>query len=136
MRRDGQRASEIKLAGPVEPGPLRLAKRCGSQSGVGLLASGLEIPCDLREVEHPEGRFRREDGSRYDICVMEVRTFPDFRPPAVPRANFVGDCADNQPGVIRLGNVRQSSFRLCLISPGESLGTLAAAAKASGTVAA
>jgi len=128
------------LAGPVvrpaERGPLRLAERCGPRRGAGLLASGVEIPCDLREVEHPEGRFRREDGSRYDICVMEVRTFPNFRPPAVPRSNFVGDCADNQPAVIRLGNVRQSSFRLCLISPGEALGTLATAAKSSATVAA
>ena len=87
------------------------------------------------EIEHPEGRFRREDGTRYDLCVMEARTHPNLRAPAVSRANFIGDCADNQPAVIRLGNVRQSSFRLCLISAGEALGALAAAAKASATVA-
>jgi hypothetical protein len=94
----------------------------------------MEIPCDLREIEHPEGRFGREDGTRYDICVMEAQTQPNLRAPAIPRANFIGDCADNQPAVIRLGNVRQSSFRLCLISPGGALGTLAAAGKSSGTV--
>ncbi len=128
MQRDGEQASELKLArtpsGSATP-----------RSGLGLLPTGVEIPCDLREVEHPEGRFRREDGSRYDICVMEVRWIPNLRAPAVPRENFVGDCADNQPAVIRLGNVRQSSFRLRLISPGAALGTLAAAAKSSGTVA-
>ena len=102
---------------------------------MGLLPNGVEMPCDLREIKHPEGRFRREDGTRYDICVMEARTEPNLRAPAVSRANFVGDCVDNQPAVIRLGNVRQSSFRLCLISRGEALGTLAAAAKSSGTVA-
>ncbi len=137
MRCDGEIASEILLAGPGErsSGTLRLAERGGPRSGVALDASGAEIPCDLREIEHPEGRFRREDGTRYDVCVMEVRTNPDLRAPAMSRANFIGDCADNQPAVIRLGNVRQSSFRLCLISPGEALGTLAAAAKSSGTFA-
>lgn len=129
MPHKGQQASEVRLAGP-----LRLAERRGPRSGAGLLASGVEIPCDLREVEHPEGRFRREDGSRYDLCVMEVRTFPNFRPPAVPRANFIGDSADNQPAVIRLGNVRQSSFRLCLVSPGAAFGTLAAASKSAASV--
>lgn len=133
--------SEMELAGPTarpaEQGPprLRLAERGRPRSGLGLRVDGVEIPCDLREIEHPEGRFRRDDGTRYDICVMEVRTHPNLRAPAIPRANFVGDCADNQPAVIRLGNVRQSSFRLCLVSPGDALGTLAAAAKSSTTVA-
>ncbi len=128
MQRDEQQASELKLARPPS-GPATL------RSGLGLLPTGVEIQCDLREVDHPEGRFRREDGTRYDICVMEVRSIPNLRSPAVPREHFVGDCADNQPAVIRLGNVRQSSFRLQLISPGAALGTLAAAAKSSGTVA-
>ena len=97
----------------------------------GLLSTGIEIPCVLRTVEHPEGRFRRPDGARYDLCVLEVLADPGFRPPAVSRAEFVGDRADNLPVVIRLGNVRQSSFRLRLISPGGALGTLAAAAKSS-----
>jgi hypothetical protein len=137
MRCEGQGASEIAPAErpAAVGGGLRLAERGGSLSGIGLRPDGVEIPCDLREIEHPEGRFRRENGRRYDICVMEVLTHPHLRAPAVSRANFVGDCADNRPGVIRLGNVRQSSFRLCLISPGDALGTLAAAAKSSATVA-
>lgn len=94
----------------------------------GLLPSGISLECDLREIDHPEGRFRRADGSRYDICAMGVQT-QDFRPPAISRENFVGDGADNRVAVIRLGNVRQTSFRLCLIAPGAAFGTLAAAAK-------
>ncbi len=101
--------------------PLRLAK--------GLLSSGVEFDCTLQEISHPEGRFRRADGSRYDLCVLEVLADPGFRPPAVSRAEFVGDGADNLPVVIRLGNVRPSSFRLRLISPGGALSTRAAAAK-------
>ncbi|MEO6872320.1 MAG: hypothetical protein ABI233_08905 [Chthoniobacterales bacterium] len=108
--------------------------RAQSYLGKGLLSSGAEIECTLRAIEHPEGRFRRDDGTRYDLCVLEVLRDPGFRAPAVSRAEFVGDCADNQPVVIRLGNVRQSSFRLRLISPGGALGTLAAAAKSSATV--
>ena len=100
----------------------------------GMLSSGVEIDCTLREVTHPEGRFRRDDGTRYDLCVLEVLADPGLRPPAVSRAEFVGDGADNLPVVIRIGNVRQSSFRLRLISPGGSLGTLAAAAKPSARV--
>ena len=140
MHCDGHSGSEIELAGPtVRPAAeglprLRLAQRGGSCRGLGLRADGVEMPCDLREIEHPEGRFRRENGTRYDICVMEALTHSNLRAPAIPRANFVGDCADNLPTVIRLGNVRQSSFRLCLISPGEALGTLAAASKSAGTV--
>lgn len=132
MQRDGEQASELQLAQP--PISLALAESVASRSDLGLLPTGVEIPCDLREIEHPEGRFRREDGSRYDICVMDVRWIPNLRAPAVPREHFVGDCADNQPAVIRLGNVRQSSFRLQLISPGAALGTLAAAAKSSASV--
>ena len=94
-----------------------------------LLSSGVAIECDLREIAHPEGRFMREDGTRYDICVMELFADPTLRPPAVSRANFVGDRTDTQAGVIRLGNVRQSSFRLCLISPGEAFGTSTATSK-------
>jgi len=30
-----------------------------SGSNRGLLSSGVEIDCDLREIEHPEGRFAR-----------------------------------------------------------------------------
>ncbi len=135
---DGAMAS--LLAGPVQarakppPPQLSEAEQAEARSHCGLLADGVEIPCDLRVVEHPEGRFRREDGSRYDICVMEVLTQPNLRAPAVSRAEFVGDCADNQPAVIRLGNVRPSSFRPRLISPGEAFGTLAAAAKSTGDV--
>lgn|GEM_PF-6333705 len=95
----------------------------------GLLSSGLAIECTRREIAHPEGRFRRADGTRYDICVMEVMADPSLRPPAISRANFVGDGADTRPGVIRLGNVRQSSFRLQLISAGAAFGTLAADGK-------
>ncbi len=94
-----------------------------------LLSTGVAIECDLREIEHPEGRFMRNDGTRYDICVMEMMAEPTLRSPAISRANFVGDRADNQAGVIRLGNVRQSSFRLCLIAPGEAFGTSAAGGK-------
>lgn len=130
MQRDGEQASELKLARP----PVSPAASHTPRSGLGLLPTGVEIPCDLREIAHPEGRFRREDGSRYDICVMEVRFIPNLRAPAMSREHFSGDCADNQPAVIRLGNVRQSSFRLRLISPGAALGTLAAAAKSSASV--
>ncbi len=121
-----EHASETAPAGSAS---LRLAHPIPIPRNQGLLSTGIEITCDLREIAHPEGRFQRADGTRYDICVMEVRHIPDLRPPAVARANFIGDCADNQPAVIRLGNVRQSSFRLQLISPGAALGTLAAAAK-------
>jgi hypothetical protein len=96
---------------------------------MGLLSSGVAIACDLREVVHPEGRFRRADGTRYDVCVMDMMSDPSLRSPATSRARFVGDSADNQPAVIRLGNVRQSSFRLCLISPGLAFGTSSADGK-------
>ena len=139
MRCGDQSAPEMEPAGPAapperatsEPTQLRLVDSVGSHHEKGLRPDGVEIACDLREIEHPEGRFRREDGTRYDVCVMEVLTLPNLRAPAISRANFVGDGADNQPTVIRLGNVRQSSFRLCLISPGGALGTLSAAAKPS-----
>ena len=84
----------------------------------------MEIECNLRQIEHPEGRFIRQDGSRYDICVMDLIAEPSLRPPAISRSNFVDDCADSLPAVIRLGNVRQSSFRLRLISPGAAFGAL------------
>lgn len=100
-----------------------------SRLGKGLLSSGVEIECAFREIEHPEGRFRREDGTRYDLCVLEVLADPSLRSPAVSREQFVGDCADNVPVVIRLGNVRQSSFRVRLISPGAAFGTTVAAGK-------
>ncbi len=137
MRCGDKSASEMELAGPAappgraasEPTQLRLVDYAGSLNEKGLLPDGVQIACDLREIEHPEGRFRREDGTRYDVCVMDVLTRPNLRTPAISRANFVGDGADNRLTVIRLGNVRQSSFRLCLISPGETLGTVAAAAK-------
>jgi hypothetical protein len=116
-------------AAPQVAEQLRLAGAFPIVRDRGLLSTGVEITCELREIAHPEGRFRRADGTRYDVCVMDIRTLPDLRPPAVSRENFVGDCADNQPTVIRLGNVRQSSFRLRLISPGAAFGTVAAAAK-------
>ncbi|HEY2712364.1 MAG TPA: hypothetical protein VGI60_07605 [Chthoniobacterales bacterium] len=95
-----------------------------------LLSSGVEIECNLHEIEHPEGRFRRADGTRYDICVMETMMDPTLRPPSISRASFVGDGADTQSAVIRLGNVRMSSFRLYLISPGEAFGAVSADGKA------
>ncbi len=95
-----------------------------------LLSNGVEIDCNLHEIEHPEGRFRRADGTRYDICVMEIMADSTFRPPSISRSSFVGDGADTQSAVIRLGNVRMSSFRLYLISPGEVFGTLSADGRA------
>jgi hypothetical protein len=82
------------MAGERQTPELKLAPATGDRtlSSVGLLSSGVPIECTLCEVAHPEGRFRRLDGSRYDG-------------------------ADTQPGVVRLGNVRQTSFRLQLISP-------------------
>ncbi len=132
MQTGQEHASETA---PAIPASLRLAYPILIPRNRGLLSTGVEITCDLREIAHPEGRFRRADGTRYDICVMEVQAISDLRPPAIARENFIGDCADNQPAVIRLGNVRQSSLRLQLISPGEALGTLAAAAKSSASVA-
>ncbi len=142
MQRDERCASEIELVGqasirpklesePLTPENLRLAEPVRRSSDIGLLSTGVEIACDLREITHPEGRFRRADGTRYDICVMEMQALPDLRAPAISRENFVGDCADNQPAVIRLGNVKQSSFRLCLISPGQAFGTVAVDGKSS-----
>ena len=109
---------------------LRLS-RAGAEpsSNRGLLSSGVEIECDLREVEHPEGRFFRTDGTRYDVCVMEVMADPSLRPPSVSRGKFVGDRADTQSSVLRVGTVSQSSFRLRLISPGDAFGTTAASGK-------
>ena len=95
-----------------------------------LLSSGAKIECNLREIEHPEGRFRRPNGTRYDICVMEIMLDPTLRPPSISRACFVGDGADTRSAVIRLGNVRMSSFRLYLISPREAFDTLSADGKA------
>jgi len=103
-------------------------------SNRGLLSSGVEIECDLREIEHPECRFARLDGTRYDVCVMEVMVDPSLRPPSVSRGKFVGDRADTQSSVLRVGNVRQSSFRLRLISPGDAFGTIAAASKPAATL--
>jgi len=121
---------------PSATGMLKLRPRSAesdSSNNRGLLSSGVEIECNLREIEHPEGRFARSDGTRYDVCVMELMADPSLRPPAVSRGKFVGDSADTQPGVFRLGNVRQSSFRLRLISPGDAFGTTSAAGKPSRT---
>ncbi len=106
--------------------PLGPAERRASR---GLFSSGVESECDLREIAHPEGRFRRADGTRYDLCVMELAADPGLRPPGVSREHFVGDAADTRATVIRLGNVRQSSFRLRLISPGHAFGTVTVQAK-------
>jgi hypothetical protein len=95
----------------------------------GLLPTGVEIECNLRQIEHPEGRFMRQDGTRYDVCVMDLILDPSLRPPTISRSNFAGDRADSLPAVIRLGNVRQSSFRLRLISPGAAFGTLTSSSK-------
>ena len=116
---ESEDAANLKFSSTPEP----------ARENKGLLSSGVEINCTLREVEHPEGRFRRADGARYDVCVMEIMADPSLRPPAISRANFIGDRADALPSVIRLGNVRQSSFRLYLISPGHAFGTVAAAGK-------
>lgn len=118
-----ERASKLKLA---------TANGHADRAKVGLLSSGVEIECTMREIVHPEGRFIREDGIRYDLCVMEVLVDPSLRPPSISRANFVGDRGDNLPNVIRIGNVRQSSFRLYLISSGQAFGTVAAAGKPAG----
>jgi len=128
LSQNGCKSAPSELAGDLSL-RLRPGDKRDPRSNQALLSTGVAIECDLREVEHPEGRFLREDGTRYDICVMELTSDPTLRPPAVSRANFVGDRADTQAGVIRLGNVRQSSFRLCLISPGEAFGTSTAASK-------
>jgi hypothetical protein len=117
---------------PSAPGVSKLRLSSGvlePSSNRGLLSSGVEIECDLREIEHPEGRFARADGTRYDVCVMEVMADPTLRPPSVSRGKFVGDRADTQSSVLRVGNVRQSSFRLRLISRGDAFGTAAASGK-------
>jgi hypothetical protein len=103
--------------------------RGAAKEDIGLLSSGVEIECSLRQIVHPEGRFQREDGTRYDVCVMEMISDPSLRPPSISRANFVGDRNDTSPDVIRLGNVRQTSFRLRLISPGAAFGTRSATGK-------
>jgi hypothetical protein len=113
--------SELKLSAK---------KQILASTTTSVLSSGVEIECNLREIDHPEGRFRRTDGTRYDVCVMEMMVDPSLRPPSISRASFIGDSADAQSTVIRLGNVRMSSFRLYLISPGEAFGTLSADGKA------
>jgi hypothetical protein len=122
---------------PSTPGMLKLKLNSAvfqPRKNRGLLSSGIEIECDLREIEHPEGRFIRADGTRYDVCVMDVMTDPSLRPPSVARDKLVGDRADTQSSVLRVGNVRQSSFRLRLISPGQAFGTSAAASKSAATL--
>ncbi|HEY3601819.1 MAG TPA: hypothetical protein VGK72_07665 [Chthoniobacterales bacterium] len=108
---------------------LRFEAQTEPNPATGLLSTGVEIECNLHQIEHPEGRFMREDGTRYDVCVMDLIADPSLRPPTISRSNFAGDRADSLPGVIRLGNVRQSSFRLRLISPGAAFGTLTASTK-------
>ena len=128
LSQNGCKSAPNELAGDLLL-RLRHGDNLEPRSNQALLSSGVAIECNLREIGHPEGRFTRKDGTRYDICVMEVMSDPTLRPPAVSRANFGGDRVDTQAVVIRLGNVRQSSFRLCLISPGEAFGTSTAASK-------
>jgi hypothetical protein len=119
MAKIGNDATRLRLA----------AKACATKENIGRLSSGVEIECTLRQIEHPEGRFQRDDGVRYDVCVMEIICDPTLRPPSISRANFVGDRSETGSSVIRLGNVRQTSFRLRLISPGAAFGTLSATGK-------
>jgi len=95
-----------------------------------VLSSGVEIDCNLHEIEHPEGRFRRPDGTRYDICVMEIMLDPTLRPPSISRGCFVGDRADTRSAVIRLGHVRMCRLRLYVFSPREAFATLSVDGKA------
>ena len=72
-----------------------------------VLSSGVEIQADLREIEHPEGRFVRNDGTRYDVCVMDVRFDLCIQSPALADT-FVGDRKDTEPSIVRIG------FRDCV----------------------
>jgi hypothetical protein len=121
------------MAAENRPERLKLAPHLEKTARTrGLLPSGVGIDCTLHEIEHPEGRFRRMDGTRYDICVMELLLDPAVRSPSISRVNFVGDGADTRSTVIRLGNVRMSSFRLHLVTWGEAFGILSGEAKTAG----
>jgi hypothetical protein len=52
------------------------------------LSTGVQMEADLREIEHPEGRLRRNDGTRFDILCMDIHYGPDTRPPPIYHSSF------------------------------------------------
>jgi len=46
------------------------------------LPGGGAIEANVREIEHPHGRFQHEDGTRFDVCIMELKTDPAISPPS------------------------------------------------------
>jgi len=39
------------------------------------------IPATIRKIDNPNGAFSSCDGSRFDVCIMEVKTDPAIAPP-------------------------------------------------------
>jgi hypothetical protein len=76
--------------------------------------SGAQFQAHLKVIEHPEGRFRRPDGTRVDVMVLDLLQDYEIAPPAitprdvhacqrecledVARARFVGEGRDQLNG--------------------------------------
>jgi hypothetical protein len=37
-----------------------------------------QAPHDVRQIDHPFGRFERADGKRFDVCIMDIRSDPEI----------------------------------------------------------
>ena len=45
------------------------------------LSTGTKIEADIREIDHPYGRFEDAGGRRFDVLVMDLRFDPSIDPP-------------------------------------------------------
>jgi hypothetical protein len=58
------------------------------------LSTGVKMEAQMREMEHPEGRFERDDGTRFDLLCMEAAYDPGLESPhhnEITGAEFHGD---------------------------------------------
>jgi hypothetical protein len=72
-------------------------------------SSGVEFEAELKIIEHPEGRFIREDGTRIDVLVMDLLADAEIIPPSItPRdpANSQRESIETRVGARFLGERR------------------------------
>ena len=86
--------------------------------------SGVPFEAHLKVVEHPEGRFRRADGTRVDVFVLDLLKDCEIEPPSISAlapeicqreclewkagGRFVGECRDQITGgsCVRISSTR------------------------------
>jgi hypothetical protein len=54
---------------------------CGAAPNCFLPPKGTPVKATVRKIDHPDGRFERCDGTRFDVCIMEMKSDPAISPP-------------------------------------------------------